>query len=59
VEVGGGRWVVVQDFLDPLAVEAIVPVLPAGKAIRYRFGDVMVRFEPVDDDPNRLEVSFP
>ena len=58
VAAGAGRWVLVEDFLDPLAVEHIVPTLPTGKTIRYRFGDTMVRFAPVEDDPNRLEVSI-
>jgi len=58
VAAGTGRWVLVEDFLDPLAVEHLLPALPAGKTIRYRLGDTMVRFAPVGDDPNRLEVSL-
>ena len=54
---GKGCWVATTDFLAAHVKQRVQHVIPKSDEIRYRFGDHVVVFEPVDGDMNKLKVT--
>jgi len=54
--VGGGRWIVVESFLEEEAREAAYPFLPSDGVWRQSFGGTEVRIRP--HDPRGFTLDF-
>ena len=54
---GKGLWVATTDFLTAHVRTRVQHVVPKKNIIRYRFGDHVVIFEPVNGDMNKLKVT--
>ena len=54
---GKGLWLATPDFLAPAVKDRVAHVLPEEDVIRYRFGNHLVTFRPVDGDMDHLNVQ--
>ena len=54
---GDGLWLATTDFLAPSVKKRVAHVIPQEDLIRYRFGDQMTTFHPIDGDMNRLDAD--
>ncbi len=53
---GKGLWLATPDFLGPAVKARVAHVIPEEDVIRYRFGNHLVTFRPVDGNMNHLNV---
>jgi len=54
---GQGKWVITDDFSDPVVRAQIEPFLGNPQEIRYRFGKHELRLRAVEGDLNRIRVE--